>query len=132
MKRILLFLVLIAAVSAACRKPKKPQPTPTVSVENLIGNWEDENLALSSSMLPNTYSFKTDRTYMRSYGITTEQGAYQLVPIGTTAASIVNITMIPANGTSVSTNARIELTSRNRFVLYYNGSTAGRPFVRVP
>lgn len=127
MKRVLLFLVLIIAVSAACKKPKKNQ---AITVDTLIGNWQDQ-LPLSSSMHPNTYSFKTDRSYTRFYGATTEQGTYQVTLTGTNAR-ILDVTFTAPGGTPPTTNTRIEITSRDRFVLYYNGSTAGRPFVRVP
>jgi hypothetical protein len=127
MKRFLLFLLLVMAVSAACKKPKKAsQP---ITVETLTGNWTDE-LSLSSSMLPNTFSFKTDGSYTRFYGATTERGTYQVALTGTNASTL-DVTFTATGGTP-SFSTRIAITSRDRIIVYYNGSTAGRPFLRVP
>lgn len=130
MKRILLFLLLIVTVSAACKKRKKeaPVPTPPITAETLAGNWTDE-LPLSSSMIPATYSFRADRTYSSYVGIGPKQGTYQ-VNAGSTDSKL-DLTLTET-GNSTITRIYVEITSRNRMVVTFHGNTAGRPFVRVP
>jgi len=128
MKHILFFATLLLLAGSACKKSKKAQLQ--VTQDALIGNWTDE-YALSSSMLPNTYSFQANGTYSRFYGITTEPGTYQINQAGSTASTL-DITFSPATTSAPSSNAKIQITSLNRIVVYYNGSTAGRPFLRVP
>jgi hypothetical protein len=127
MKHLLLFLLFIVAVSAACKKPKKKEAPAPISVDTLIGNWTDQ-LPLSSSMFPATYSFRADRTYSRFFGIGPMLGTYQ-INAGSTANNLdVTLTETGASTTRIY----IEITSRDRMVVTFQGSTAGRPFVRVP
>lgn len=124
MKRFLLFILLIGTF-AACKKSKQAR---VVSAETLIGNWQDQ-LPLSSSAFPATFSFKADRTYTRYYGQPTEEGTYQ-VNAGSTARTL-DLTLT-GTGTGTITRMSVEITSTDRIVVTYAGSTAGRPFLRRP
>lgn len=125
MKRILLFLLFIAVASTACKKPKKAQGP--VTMNTLIGNWTDQ-LPLSSSMIPDTYSFRTDGSWSNFAGMPM-QGTYE-INAGSTVSRI-DMTL-RETGNPTPWRIYIEITSQDRMVVTYPSSTAGRPFVRVP
>lgn len=128
MKRFLL-LVLFIGTFAACKKSKQARVVSEETLtETLIGNWQDQ-LPLSSSAFPATFSFKADRTYTRYYGQPTEQGTYQ-VNAGSTARTL-DLTLT-GTGSGTITRMSVEITSADRIVVTYAGSTAGRPFLRRP
>jgi len=125
MKRFLLFVLLIAGISACKKSKKADQITP----DTLLGTWQ-EQLPVYSSALPVNYIFRGDSTFTKHVGgfIGIEQGTYQTKPVGSTPGRILDVTL---TGSITTPRAIIEIKSSNQIVITYGG-TMGKNFVRQP
>jgi len=121
MKRFLLFVLIAAAASSACKKTKKDVITP----ETLQGTWQ-EQLPLSSSALPISVIFRGDSTYTQHYGgfVGTLHGTYSTNSTGTNMLQ----TVLTRNGGPKDTFL-IKIASSNRLVVTYKNN-AVRDFLR--
>jgi hypothetical protein len=125
MKRFLLFVLLVAGASSACKKSKKEAP---VTPETLQGTWGEQLTTLTSNPLPVYYIFRGDSTFTKHSGgfVGTQSGTYSTIPADSTGRALQ---MIFTTRGVVWDTLLVKIASANRLVITSKGGSP-RDFLR--
>lgn len=134
MKRIL-YLVLMIAVFAACKKSQKELPTDeelSINDGSLTGTWK-EQVQPYSRMLASTLTLRANSTYswLGSVSLITPQGTYQAKV--TSNPKVFNVTFTGTVADASYNTLIIEMISGNQISISTGvtpGGGAARKFVR--
>lgn len=127
MKRFLLFTLLIAAASSACKKSKKVD---LITPETLLGTWGQSEV---SNPLPITYIFRADSTFTKHSGgvVGTHKGTFKTEQTDSTGKKILLQAIYTIHTTPPKTyidTLRIKIISSNQMEITTMGGGSSKYF----